>query len=188
MKRILKGIIVITTAISFMSACKKNDESFSESIEEKKEAENLVSVNEFMIDLPKEYEVYFNYGDDKDIYAAFSCFPTMLIIKKDSYESLTAKGYDAINMNRKEYAELWRSFLTNCVMSPEEVLESDDLVYIGYYRIREDSSTSYVTFVYDANEAFWTFQFSCERYSDEEIPYEERYREFLEIAKSVTFK
>lgn len=175
-------VTAVIIVLGFLTACKKTDEKTTEKID------NWITVEEFKINLPAEYKTFINHGDDKDIYAAFKSDNTILFVSKEDYESLKDKGYDPVNMTLTEYIERWKLTLDNCVMSPEETFESDGLTYIGYYKIREDSSTSYVSFFYDANDAFWAFAFTCPRYADEDFVYEELYYGYLEIAKSVTFK
>lgn len=200
MKKLLLVLVVLLFIFSFLIACAKesdnlpgnkninntNEDPTSNNDEELTEWK---TVGEITLELPIEYQTYIDYGEDDEIYAAFMGENAYLFVSKEDYQSLKAKGYDPDNMTAVDYAERWRLLIKDCVMSPEETLQYEGLVYLGYYRIKEDSSAvSYVTFFFDNNETFWALDFNCPRYSDESFSYEELFYQYLDIAKSVTFK
>ena len=127
----------------------------------------------------------------------------MLIMLTDAFEEAEFEGYtkafdsrkaavfvlredksllNGVDLSLEEYAELTKA--ANASRGPGEIKNEDGLTYFEYDYYGNDGTTiySYLTTMFESDDAFWLVQFACA-----EPEYEKMRPEFIKYAKSVTF-
>ena len=88
-----------------------------------------------------------------------------------------------VKISLAEYADLTRA--ANVNRGPSEIKNEDGLVYFEYDYYGADGTTiySYLTSLYESDQAFWLVQLACKQ-----TEWEKMRPEFVKYAQSVTFE
>jgi len=161
MKKILSALLLVVLTLSALTSCASA-----------KPKEKVFSIEGMKITLTDEFveKQHVSYT------AYYETSKALVVAIQEEFSMLSSLGIDT-NISLKEYAEL---VISSNKLSNIEVKESDGLVCFEHEKELSGKNYVYFSTVYKANDAFWLFQFACEK-----SEYDSMKNDFIKWAKSV---
>ena len=135
--------------------------------------EKAFGVNEMLITLTDA----FTEADFEGYTKAFDSTNMAVFVLRDD-----KAAFNGIEISLEEYAALTKA--ANADRGPGEIKNEDGLVFFDYDYYGNDGTTiySYLTAMFESDEAFWLVQFACDQ-----TKWEKQRPEMIQYAQSVTF-
>ena len=140
--RLCKKTLCILLAVQMLillAACNSQEIAYS--------AKGMTITMEEGFEVSEYYGMTYYDSEDVQVYVA-----------KEEFSLLEEKGEET-DMDLEEYAD----FLLKSISATAEIKTEDDLTYFEYSKKPESVEYSYFVTVHKTADAFWFFQFSCEK-------------------------